>query len=87
MALVGRVLLNIAAVLFLIVAIWQVVGLLPVLTWLKAPDQVTTGMWVILITKAVIFGLCLLTFKGLRVLARKLLPKPAVAPPPVSGSA
>lgn len=86
MALVGRMLLNIAAALFLIFAIWQVVGLLPVLTWLKAPDQVTTGMWITLITKALIFCICLLAFKGLRALARKLLPKPVPPTPPVSGS-
>jgi hypothetical protein len=81
MAPIARLLLNILAGFFVILGIWQVIGLLPVATWLSAPERITSGMWIVLITKLVILGVSILAFKGLRALARKLAsPKTLLTP-------
>lgn len=59
-------------VIVALVAVWQVVGLLPTLTWLAAPSQVTPGMWFIVALKVIILALCLLGFFGLKRVAAKL---------------
>ncbi len=50
------VLILIIRVVAALVAVWQVIGLLPVLTWFTAINQVTPGMWVMVIIKIIIMG-------------------------------
>lgn len=59
-------------VILALVAAWQVLGLLPVLTWVSAPSQIAVGMWLTLTIKLVTLVVCLLTFFGLKRLASKL---------------
>lgn len=47
-------LVAITRVVLLIIAIWQVVGMLPALTWLGKLDQVTTHAWFLMLVKTVV---------------------------------
>lgn len=73
MARIGKLALNIVSVLAFVVGAWQVLGLIPVLTWIKAPNQITAEMWVILIVKLIWLALCWGIFVGARWLKRKLM--------------
>jgi len=54
------------------IAIWQVLGLLPVLSWLNSLEAVTPGMWAMAAIKGVILAICLGLFYGLRSLSDRL---------------
>jgi len=72
---IALVLILILRVVAALVAVWQVIGLLPVLTWFTAIDQVTPGIWVMAIIKVVILLVCILGFFGLKRLAKRLHPR------------
>lgn len=63
----------------------QIVGLLPVLTWLQQPDAVTGGMWAQVFIKVLALGLFGWLFFGLRSIINRLhtkkhgVPHPALA--------
>lgn len=61
-----------ARVVAALVGVWQVIGLLPVFTWLAAPAQVTPGMWFVVVLKLVILMFCVLVFYGLKRVAAKV---------------
>lgn len=54
------------------VGAWQVLGLLPVLSWSSAPGQVAAGMWFMVGIKLFILAICLLVFFGLMRIATSL---------------
>lgn len=63
----------------------QIVGLLPVLTWLQQPDAVTGGMWAQVLIKAITLALFGWLFFWLRGVINRLhtrkhgVPHPALA--------
>jgi apolipoprotein N-acyltransferase len=48
--------------------VWQLIGLLPVLTWLQNPSAVTAGMWAAVIAKLVMAAIGIGAFVGLKKL-------------------
>jgi len=72
-------------VVFLLIAIWQIFGLLPVLTWLSPSTravlgQVTVGMWFAAGIKAAIMLVSFLLWSFSGKLRRKLNRSAPVAP-------
>lgn len=61
---------------------WQVVGLLPVLTWMQRPDAVTGGMWTRVLIKAIALVLFGWLFFWLRGAINRLHTKRHGAPHP-----
>ena len=49
-----------------LIAIWQIIGLLPVLSWLKDIGSVTAGMWGILGVKLLFLVIGISLYKGLK---------------------
>ena len=72
MGSIGRILVTILQVFFVIVAIWQAIGLLPVLTWFNAPTEITGAMWVFLVIKVLILLLAFCLFKACQWVKRRL---------------
>lgn len=66
-----RIVLRGARVLAGVVAAWQCIGLLPVLTWISRPSAVTLGMVGTVLFKLVILALCVAAFYWLGNLKRK----------------
>ena len=56
---------------FGVVAAYQVLGLLPALTWLGQIDLVEPGHWVILGTKFIVLVIATACFVGLRTIVNK----------------
>lgn len=69
---IALVFVLVVRVLSALAAAWQVVGLLPVLTWLSALGTVTVGMWFMFGIKVLILLVCLFAFFGLKRLASRL---------------
>ena len=49
-----------------LIAIWQIFGLIPVLSWLKSIDSVTSGMWIAVLVKLIVLGIGIGLYLGLK---------------------
>lgn len=65
--------LRVLRVVFVVVGLWQIVGLFPVVTWLSNPAAITLGMVGIVVFKAVVGGICAEAFYWLGRLEQKRL--------------
>lgn len=65
----AKILIWIIRVLAIVIATWQVIGLLPALSWLSSSGDVGAGMWMMLIIKVLILAICV----GVFVIIGKLL--------------
>ncbi|PPC80809.1 MAG: hypothetical protein CTY38_10295 [Methylotenera sp.] len=63
--------------------VMQIVGLLPLLTWLQQPDAVTGEMWAQVIIKVLAFGLFGWLFFVLRSIINRLYKKEHGVPHPI----
>lgn len=62
----------------LLVAIWQVIGILPIIAWPSSPEPITSGMWFIVGLKALALAVCIAVFLGSgRAIARLKKKSPA----------
>lgn len=65
-------------ILALLVAIWQVIGILPIIAWPSSPEPITSGMWFIVGLKALALAVCIAVFLGSgRAIARLKKKSPA----------
>jgi hypothetical protein len=55
-----------------LIAAWQVLGLLPVLSWLQDPAAVNGNMMAVLVVKLLVMSLSVGAFFGLRAVINKL---------------
>ena len=62
---VGIFLIWIVRIFFFLIAAWQVLGLLPMLSWLSNPSDVTVGMWIAVLVKVLIMLVGFVVFWGL----------------------
>jgi len=62
----GIVILQLTRAICWVVAAWQVIGLLPVLTWLGNPSAVTAGMMAMVVIKGLLLAICIAAAWGLR---------------------
>jgi len=69
---VGIVLIWVVRIFFLLIAVWQILGLLPVLSWFSNLAGVTAGMWMAVIVKLVIMFVCIGVFWALGKLIKRL---------------
>lgn len=69
----GNILIWVVRIFFLLIAIWQILGLLPVLTWFSNPSGVPVGMWMAVATKLLIMFVCFGVFWGLGKLSKRLI--------------
>lgn len=68
----GFVAIQTVRFLSLLIAIWQLVGFLPMFTWLDNVEAVTANMWAMVAIKSVILVVGLGLFFGLRSVASRL---------------
>ena len=51
-------------ILVLLVAIWQIFGILPIIAWPYSPEPITSGMWFVVSLKALVLIICIAVFLG-----------------------
>lgn len=67
-----RGLLTLIRAFLVLVVIWQVITLVPALTWLQAPANITVGMMLALAIKVVIGAVAVAGYIGLSKLSNNL---------------
>lgn len=68
----GIIIIWVVRAIFLVIAVWQILGLLPVFSWLSNPAGVTAGMWMVVIVKLVVMLVCFGVYRGLGKLIERI---------------